>query len=56
VTALATADTATLDRFGRFLQPFRLQVKAKEAWSTQAYLIGKEELTKKEFYNPTCVR
>jgi hypothetical protein len=56
VSALSTADTKTLDQFGRFLQPFRLQVKAKEAWGTQAYIVSKQEATMKEFYNPTCVR
>ena len=56
MTALSTGNTATLDQFGRFLQPFRQQVNAKESSGTQAYIANKVQETTKEFYNPTCVR
>jgi hypothetical protein len=56
MTALSTGNTETLDSFGRFLAPFRRQVKGKEASSITSYLNAKAEQARQEFYNPSCVR
>ena len=55
-TALTDGDTPTLDRFGRFLDPFMRQVKADAAPPAAAYLAAKAAQATQEFYTPSCVR
>ena len=56
MTAVASGNTETLDRFGRFLAPFLQQVKVTAAPSVAGYLTAKSEQAKQEFYSPACVR
>lgn len=54
-TALTAGDTKTLDKFGRFLEPFMKQVNASHAPSVGNYLQAKAIDAQREFYAPSCV-
>jgi hypothetical protein len=56
MTALASGNTQTLDRFGRFLAPFMQQVKVTAAPPVAGYLAAKAEQANNEFYRPSCVK
>lgn len=54
--ALSAGDTKTLDRFGRFLQPFLTQTRATLASASEAYLAVKAAAAQSEFVSPSCVQ
>ncbi|MEI9972972.1 MAG: hypothetical protein WDO73_13460 [Ignavibacteriota bacterium] len=56
MTALSKGDTRALDQFGRFLEPFRRQVKVDVAPSVANYLAAKSKEAEHEFYYPSCVK
>ena len=57
-TALHTGDTAALDRFGRFLEPFTRQIPggATAHPVTSTYFQALLDEARRQFDAPTCVR
>jgi hypothetical protein len=56
--ALASGDTATLARYGRFLEPFaqRIGGGAKANAATSAFFQARQEEERRQFNSPSCVR
>ena len=58
LSALQSGDTATLARYGRFVQPFaqRIPGGASAAPATAAFFRARYDESRRQFDAPTCVR
>jgi hypothetical protein len=56
--ALATGDTATLAKYGRFLEPFAARIPGGSTLNpaTAAFFKARYDEARRDFDNPTCVR